>query len=156
MKRSFLALTAVLVAFGCTEAPTEPELGPQFSMAPVVFTVTDSFEDFNPCTGADHTNFIEITFKEHLFESGQNFHINGRAQIDVTTSDGFSGSAVEHFTLNENNAFNVTNVVNVNLSNASRQRIKIRIVFHITESDAGVPRVFVDNFSSTCVGKPAG
>jgi hypothetical protein len=31
MKRSFLALTAVLVAFGCTEAPTEPELTPSFS-----------------------------------------------------------------------------------------------------------------------------
>ena len=155
MKRSFLALTAILVSFGCTEAPTSPELRPQFSTAPAEFTFSDSFEDFNPCAGAMHTIFVDVTVKEHVVENGRNFHVNGSAQFDVTTSsDGFSGSGVGHFTLNENNAFNVTDVTNVNLSNDSRQRIQINLGFHVTLTDGDL-RVEIESFSNKCVGKPA-
>ena len=154
-----LLLTTVF-AMGCGDqkaptGPSEVEIGPQFNSAPVVFTFPFSFPDFNPCTGLVHTISGEITLKEHVIGNGQNFHVNNRAQFDVTTSDGFSGSAVEHFTLNDNNAFNATDVLNVNLSNDSGQRIKIHLLFHVTVTASNGLTVFINNSSSKCVGKPA-
>ena len=152
-------LLATVFAAGCSDqkAPTElseGEFGPQFNQAPEVFTFSASFPEFNPCTGVDHTIFIDLTVREHEFGNGPNFHINAVVLFDVTSSDGFSGSAVQHITLNDNNAFNVSSVTNVNTSNDSGQRITLHLRFLVTITDGGVLRVFVDEVSSRCVGKP--
>ncbi len=151
-------LLATVFAAGCSDqnAPTElseGEFGPQFNQAPVVFTFSNSFLQFNPCTGLLHTISVDVTVTEHVFQNGQNFHFNGHAQFDVVTSDGFSGSAVEHFGLNDAGTLAVTQAFSVNLSNDSHQRIKLQFNFHITISNGDV-RAFVENFSSRCVGKP--
>ena len=89
-------LLATVFAAGCSDqkAPTElseGELGPQFNQAPIVFTESFSFDVPNPCTGLFHTNFVDITVREHEFQNGQKSHFNGHAQFDIVTSDGFSG-----------------------------------------------------------------
>ncbi len=150
-------LLATVFAAGCQKAPTElseGELGPQFNSAPADFTASFSFPEFNPCTGVDHTIFIDLTVREHEFGNGPNFHINAVVLFDVTSSDGFSGSAVEHFTVKDEGTLTVTDVTNVNLSNDSGQRIKIHIQFHITIINGDVVRAFVDNVGLKCVGKP--
>ena len=146
-------LLATVFAAGCQKAPTElseGELGPQFNQAPADLIFSDSFEEFNPCTGGPQTVFVDVTAKAHIFAN----HTNVVASFDVTSSDEFSGSAVQHITLNANNAFNVSSVTNVNTSNDSGQRISLQIRFHTTISDGGVLRVDVAEVSSRCVGKP--
>ena len=153
-------LLATVFAAGCSDqtAPTElseGELGPLFNQAPVVFTDFFSETDINPCTGLEHTHFIDVTVREHIFFNGQNFRINGFAQFDEVTDDGFSGSASpEHFALNDAGTVTVTDVFNVNLSNDSHQGIQLRFQFHLTISNGEVVRVEIFKFSSTCVGKP--
>ena len=147
-------LLATVFAAGCDQkAPTElseGELGPQFNQAPVVFTESDEFDTFNPCTGLLHTNFADITVRVHESDN----HVVVHNQFDIVTSDGFSGRAAEHFVENLDNG-EVTFVanVNVNLSNDSRQRLSIHIVAQFTIRNGDV-RVDIFTFSSTCVGKP--
>ncbi len=153
-------LLATVFATGCSDqkAPTglSNEFGPEFNQAPVVFTFSNSFTEFNPCTGLEHTLFVDVTVKEHVFQNGQNFHVNGTAQFDVGSSDGFSGSAVEHFAehfANDGGTVTITDGTNVNLSNDSHQGIQLRFQFHLTISNGEVVRVEIFKFSSTCVGK---
>ncbi len=156
-----LLLTTVF-AMGCGDqksptAVSEVELGPQFNMAPEEFTVPFSFPDFNPCTELEHTLSGELTVKQHIFAN----HANAVASFDVTSDDGFSGSAVQHITLRgtiTEEGFlpepTLTDVTNVNLSNDSGQRISLHLRFHVT-IDGGVLRVIVAEVSSRCVGQPA-
>lgn len=157
-----LLLTTVF-AMGCGDqkSPTEVsevELGPQFNMAPAEFTMPFSFPEFNPCTKLEHTLSGELTVKQHIFAN----HGNAVISFDVTSDDGFSGSAVQLITLRgtitEEEGFlpepTLTDVTNVNMSNDSRQRISLHLRFHIT-IDGGVLRVIVAEHSERCVGKPA-
>ena len=153
-------LLATVLAAGCSDqsAPTElseGELGPEFRQAPVVLTFSFEEIDINPCTGLEHTHFVVGTFREHENPNGQNFHFNAHAQFDEVTSDGFSGSTgVETFVVKDEGTLTVTDVGRLNLSNDSHQRIRFHFQFHLTISNGDVERVFIDKFSSTCVGKP--
>ena len=164
---TILFVTVLVVGCGDQKAPTalsEGVPGDDLSLSkapPVVSTFSISFPFPNPCTGLVHTIFADITATIHFFQTNQKHHFNNRFQFDIVTSDGFSGSAVQlnvdngtGLPGNPNEEFSFTQTVNVNLSNASGQRIITNIKFHITIRNQVIVRALVDNFSSNCVGKP--
>ncbi len=132
--------------------------------APEVSTFSVSFPSFNPCTEMVHIISADITERNHSFGFDQtdgNHHFNVLFQFDVVTNDGFSGSGVQRGVDNGTNPagppteeFSFTSIVNINLSNASGQRIKTQSVFLITIRNGQIVRAEVDKSNNTCVGKP--
>ena len=164
---SFALISLLILGCGKPTNPVDVPLSEDSGVsslakdAPVVSTFSVSFPVTNPCTGLDHTIFADITATIHFFQTNQKHHFNNRFQFDIVTSDGFSGSAVQLNVDNGTNPpggpteeFSFTRTINVNLSNASKQRIITNIKFHITIRNGVIVRALVDKESDKCVGKP--
>jgi len=165
---TILFMTILVVGCSDQKAPTalsEGVPGDDVSLnkaPPVVSTFSFSFTDINPCTGLVHTLSFDATTRVHFFQLPSGHHFNGHFEADIVTSDGYSGKVVQHdidsgtgLPGNPTEEFTVQSTFNVNLSNASKQRIKIQGTFHITIRNGVIVRAFVNKFSNTCIGKPS-
>lgn len=114
---------------------------PASADAPAEFTVTNTFVDVNPCTGADHEVTIALDIREHIHANG---NIVARATRTGTTSDGYvMDHGRDSFVFNGNVARGTLNDV---WRNADGSVFQAKGVF-VAKEDG----VVVDRFRLRCV-----
>ena len=154
------ALTAVAIMVVPVVATSAAPGGP-----PEIVTFQDQFDDVNPCSGEAHTLFSTVTMRIHQFdnEAADRHHANIQFFIQISTSDGFSGTIVGPDIQNGAGLFGseggtgmFASMGNGVLSNPeTKQQIRVHGSFHVTLVNMAT---IVDNstFVLECVGRPAG
>lgn len=132
---------------------------------PEIVTFEDQFDDVNPCSGEVHTLFSTVTLRVHQFdnEAADRHHANIQFFVQISTSDGFSGTVVGPDIQNGAGLFGseegtgmFASMANGVLSNPqTKQRIRVHGNIHVTQVNMVA---IVDNFTFVleCLGRTGG
>ena len=91
-RRAAVGFAATLGVIGLGAAPAAAD-------APAEFSVTETFTDVNPCTGAEHDVTLELDIREHVHGDRAVVHLSRTG----TTSDGYvMRNGQENFVFNGN------------------------------------------------------